>query len=66
MEWLLMAQAYILLSTAMLNGESRHAAGPDYFQATCYIEGYTLNGCINARRQGIVSGLFPVDLSDHE
>lgn len=53
-----------MLTTAVLNGESLAEAGPDYFEATCIIEGYEVEGCADARRQGVLNGAFPVDMSE--
>ncbi len=62
-EFVLMAQAYLMLTNAILHGESLSEAGANYFEANCYIEGYTAQDCAYARTQGIIQGIFPVDLS---
>ncbi len=63
-EFLLLIQAYFLLTTAVMNGESLAQAGPDYFEATCWMEGYDVKDCAYIRSQGIILGLFPMDLTD--
>lgn len=48
---------------AIVQGGSLYEATPDYFEAFCIIAGYEVNGCVDARRQAIIGGLFPMDLS---
>lgn len=65
-ESILMVKAYAMLSMAVIGGETLEVAGADYFEATCYIEGYEAEGCSNARQYGVVHGAFPMDLTDYE
>jgi len=62
-EFIIMTKAYFLLTTAIIQGGSLHEATPDYFEAICIIEGYEVQGCAYLRQQGIIDGLFPMDLS---
>lgn len=63
---ILLLKAYILLVLAMTNGESLQEAGADYFEAQCYIDGYEAQSCSYARSQGVIKGLFPMDLTSNE
>ena len=65
-EALFIVKAYALLATAVVGGESLEAAGPDYYEATCYLDGYDIHSCIDATRYAFVEGLFPMDMSDSE
>lgn len=62
-EFIIITKAYLLLSMAIVQGGSLYEATPDYFEAFCIIAGYEVNGCVDARRQAIIGGLFPMDLS---
>lgn len=63
-EFIIITKAYLLLSMAIIQGGSLQEATPDYFEAICIIEGYEIEGCANARRQGVLNGAFPIDMSE--
>ncbi len=57
-------KVYILLATAILNGESYHEAGADFFVATCYFNGHEIEYCIEMKNEGFVQGMFPMDMTE--
>lgn len=63
-EFIVLIKAYLLLTTAVIGGESLANAGPDYVEATCYIEGYDAQTCAYIRSEGILQGAFPMDLTE--
>jgi len=64
MSGLLTLKAYFLLGFALLHGESYYSAGPDYFVAACYLDGYEMEYCIDVKNEGLLKGSFPIRLVD--
>lgn len=64
MELSLTLKAYLLLATAILNGETYSMAGADYFVAACYLDGFEMEYCIDVKNQGVLNGDFPIYLED--
>ena len=55
-------KAYVLLITAIVNGESYYAAGPNYFVAACYLDGYEWHYCVEMKNEGLLNNAFPIHL----
>ncbi len=56
----MVVKAYLLLATAILNGESYHEAGADYFVAACYLDEFEMEYCIEMKNEGLVNNAFPI------